>query len=147
MNSSCFSYCRRCACSCSTLVMLALTWFMYSLPEVTSLFAVGRSKCGSSISPAGAVTSFCAVDVVGRHKCDEFPYLLYTAIPRVSGTDGSESLCSDGTKTRWRLQWMYYTMITRLGMGFTRFKALASRIQTLPTPKKTRLHCPKASPR
>ena len=26
---------------------------------------------------------------------------------RVSGANGSESLCRDGTKTRWWLQWMY----------------------------------------
>ena len=25
----------------------------------------------------------------------------------LSGTNGSESLCRDGAKTRWRLQWMY----------------------------------------
>ena len=75
----------------------------------------------------------------------------------VSGTNGSESLCRDGTKTRWWLQWVYqgrtvvssyvgmvrkqdggsngnYTTLTRLGMGFTRFKTLACRIWTLPSP-------------
>ena len=31
------------------------------------------------------------------------------------------SLCRDGMKARWWLQWMYYTVITRLGIGFTHF--------------------------
>ena len=32
---------------------------------------------------------------------------LLISANKLSGTNGSESLCRDGTKTRWRLQWMY----------------------------------------
>ena len=68
---------------------------------------------------------------VGRLLPDDFRPYNQLLPGKLSGMNGSESLCSDDAETRWQLQWMYYMTITRLGASVTHFKALFCLLQVL----------------
>ena len=54
-----------------------------------------------------ALLPFTNLHLHGGRSWQGFKSQEIVYIEVISGTNGSESLCREGAKTRWRLQWMY----------------------------------------
>ena len=103
-SSECYTLLLFCSCLCTAILVCGCILFATAIP-IHLLISMKSLKLFSTqwLKDTLMLLFMCLF----KHKVN------VRKLFNVSGTNGSESLCRDGSKTRWRLQWIIILAIIR----------------------------------